>query len=510
MNIGENKKTASSVIAGLYEKHGWTFILLETVLLYVVIYASVVLKWPLREYLRFTILFPVFQASVKFGALGSTVEGAFVTLMYFPIPVLEYKETNDFYVVMSAICMLVFINAISVYMGSVVGKNRKIRIEMRGRFFAREKIEAEQSKRGVMNQLMVEALSLVHGQYACVIYGASDESARWKMYGMKAGDSSPVEIIDFEKDHPLFVCAERGEFFASNAVFYSDVFKARPEASVFRAIVCSPVKSERGAHGALMLCGKEDDESFNQYDVDIVTEMCAWTAAVIDKLEEETNRLRELAKKNRMSDIFSRFASESVAQTLMENSDVLKGSEKEVTVIVTDIMGFTALSEKLSPREIVGRLNRYYSIIVDIIIEMGGTIDKFVGDCVIAYWGAPFPDPNHELRAVEAAVKIRDSIDKLNGEWRRRDGIEFNTGIGVHSCRVIAGGVGGEKKRSYTIMGDEVDRAMEMESLTRKYNERLLLSESAARGVAGKYHVDIVGGDAETAIGNVYKVSSNI
>jgi adenylate cyclase len=169
-----------------------------------------------------------------------------------------------------------------------------------------------------------------------------------------------------------------------------------------------------------------------------------------------------------------------VADFVLENPGLLKGRWQEVTILVSDIRDFTAMSERTAPHDLVSQLNEYFTAMVDVIFENRGAIDKFIGDCIIAYWGAPAPDPEHAAHALDAAGDMARALDALNASWAARGMPRFSTGIAVHTCKVLIGNLGDERKKAFTIMGEEVDRAIALEAMTKQLGACVIASESAA------------------------------
>ena len=167
----------------------------------------------------------------------------------------------------------------------------------------------------------------------------------------------------------------------------------------------------------------------------------------------------------------------------IENSmgDVLKaevGTKEHVTILFSDIRGFTSISENETPERTVSMLNRYFSLWADAIFDEDGTIDKFVGDAVMALWGAPLKRDDHPVRAVRAALRLLEKLPELNVELKESGYPEIRIGIGINTGFAILGNIGSEKKLDYTVIGDAVNLASRIEGLTKQYSCGILVSES--------------------------------
>jgi adenylate cyclase len=179
--------------------------------------------------------------------------------------------------------------------------------------------------------------------------------------------------------------------------------------------------------------------------------------------------------------MFSRFVNPHVVQQLVQNGDLARGGEsRDITVLFSDIRGFTTLSENRSPQEVVALLNRYFTLQVDVVFRHGGSLDKFIGDCIMAFWGAPLDDPRHACNAVSAALEMAEVLKRFKEELGAQD-LDFDVGIGIHSGPAVVGLIGSDKRREYTAIGDTVNLASRIEGLTKGVTRILVSSETVAR-----------------------------
>ena len=203
------------------------------------------------------------------------------------------------------------------------------------------------------------------------------------------------------------------------------------------------------------------------YTVTMLTPLLfAWgfyfSAALSEYLHEKKSREQTVR-------IFNRFLDPRVVGSLIaqgETPQSLSGQAREITVLFSDIRGFTTLSEKRSPEEIVSLLNRYFSLQVEIIFRHGGTLDKFIGDAIMAFWGAPQNDPLHAQHAVAAALEMEQALLRFKKELGE-DGKDFDVGIGIHSGKAVVGFIGSETRMDYTAIGDTVNLSSRIEGLTK-------------------------------------------
>ena len=187
-------------------------------------------------------------------------------------------------------------------------------------------------------------------------------------------------------------------------------------------------------------------------------------------------------ERERTRDLFARFVPENVVDEVISCADGLRlgGQEREVTVMFSDLRGFTSFSESMSPKMVIEVLNRYLSGMSDTILDHGGTLCAYLGDGILAVFGAPVRQEDHADRALAAAREMICSRLPAFNEWMRSEGLGdgFQIGVGLHSGEVLAGNVGSERRLEYTVIGDTVNTASRIEGLTKPTPYQLLLSDS--------------------------------
>jgi adenylate cyclase len=196
----------------------------------------------------------------------------------------------------------------------------------------------------------------------------------------------------------------------------------------------------------------------------------------------------EEIKAKRIRAMFSSYVTEKIVNELIKNPDMAKlgGDRREVTVLFSDIRGFTTFSEKYAPEEVVSILNEYLSAMTEIIFRWEGTLDKFVGDEIVAFWGAPVPQENHAELAVRCALNMVEKLNELQGKWRQEGKTPLEAGFGLNTGEVLVGNIGAEgKKMDYTVIGDHVNLGARVEELTRKFNTNILITEFTLNKMKG-------------------------
>ena len=191
------------------------------------------------------------------------------------------------------------------------------------------------------------------------------------------------------------------------------------------------------------------------------------------------NYLIAEADRRKTRTLFGRYVSPTVVEQLTNQPDlvVLGGKRQDATVLFSDIRGFTSYSEAREPEEVVKRLNEYLAVMTATIFRHGGMIDKYMGDGIMAVFGVPVQQGDHAARAIRAALEMRERVEELNQLWEERGEPLFKTGIGLSSGSIVAGNIGCTERMDYTVIGEDVNLASRLESLTKDYQTQLIISE---------------------------------
>jgi len=247
-----------------------------------------------------------------------------------------------------------------------------------------------------------------------------------------------------------------------------------------RSTICAPLITESNVHGVVYADRLDPFAAFSADHLELISAVGAQIAVTVETVKAHKRLAHEeVARAN-----YSRFMPEYVVKQLLDNPNSFRlgGVNQTITVLFADIRGFTALSEHENPEKIVGLLNRYFSAMSEIIFAHGGTLDKYIGDGLMAIFGAPTATPEDALNAVKAAVAMQKRLIRLNQELAV-DGFEqISVGIGLHTGEATIGYVGSDKRSEYTAIGDTVNLAARLES--NALGGQILISEVTA-GVAG-------------------------
>jgi adenylate cyclase len=193
--------------------------------------------------------------------------------------------------------------------------------------------------------------------------------------------------------------------------------------------------------------------------------------------------------------LFSRYVPPMVVRELVKNPSMarLGGQRREMSVLFSDIRGFTTLSEAGKPEDVIAQLNEYFTHMVDILFQHHGTLDKFVGDMIMALFNAPVEDPDHADHAVQMGLAMLKGLAQLNAKWATEGKVGFDIGVGINTGEMIVGNVGSEKTLSYTVIGDNVNLGSRLESLNKEYNTHVIISEATCKKLKGSYNIKPLG-----------------
>jgi adenylate cyclase len=200
-------------------------------------------------------------------------------------------------------------------------------------------------------------------------------------------------------------------------------------------------------------------------------------------------------EKRMVKKLFSRYVSKDVFDQLVANPSLaaLGGARRHMTVLFSDIRGFTTLSEKGTPEDVVGQLNQLFTRMVAVVFDHRGTVDKFVGDMIMALYGAPLDDEDHADHAVQTALAMIRTIEEMNREWQAQGRPVLGIGIGINTGDMVAGNIGSDTIMSYTVIGDAVNLGARLESLNKDYGTQIIISEATRARLKGRYDIHPLG-----------------
>jgi adenylate cyclase len=200
------------------------------------------------------------------------------------------------------------------------------------------------------------------------------------------------------------------------------------------------------------------------------------------------NYVREQRERLRYRAQFAKYVSPDVVADILETREglALGGKRRKVTVLFSDIRGFTGISEKITPEQVVSFLSQYFAEVTQIVFKHGGTVDKFIGDGMMAIFGAPKAHDDDALRAVRTAIEMIELMKVKGPEWSKFLGKEPSIGVGINSGEAVVGSIGSELRSDYTAIGDTVNLASRLETLTKELGVPLVISETTAAEIGEK------------------------
>ncbi len=201
--------------------------------------------------------------------------------------------------------------------------------------------------------------------------------------------------------------------------------------------------------------------------------------------------VREQRERRRLSQFFS----PSVVREVVRHREGarLSSSRRMVTVLFSDIRGFTSISERLEPEQVAEMLREYLSEMTEIVFKHGGTVDKYIGDCVMALYNVPFADPDHAVHAVRTALEFQERTLAVSARWQERLGVSLRSGVGINTGEAIVGAMGSRQRLEYTAIGDTVNLASRLETATKDYAASIIISEDTRSHLRGDFLIRELG-----------------
>ena len=235
-----------------------------------------------------------------------------------------------------------------------------------------------------------------------------------------------------------------------------------------------------------------------------------WSHLIYNNFARE-NRLKLQIKKQ-----FEHYLEPKMVKKLQKNPNLLKlgGETKELTFLFSDIRGFTPISEKYktNPQGLTKVINKFLTPMTDIIMKNGGTIDKYMGDCIMAFWNAPIDTKNHKELAIKSALEMIDKLKELNENNGFGDNNKLNIGIGINSGKAVVGNMGSEQSFDYSVLGDAVNLASRLEGVSKNYDATLVVGEDTYKDVATQFNfkkLDDVQVKGKTEKVSIYSIYTN-
>ncbi len=263
-----------------------------------------------------------------------------------------------------------------------------------------------------------------------------------------------------------------------------------------RSAMCAPLWSSDNIIGVMQVDSPFHAGTFNEGDLDLFTALANYAAVAVERIRNAERVEHERQMRSRLE----RYHSPAVIELVMQQGDIAEEAvhrlkSARVTVLFADVVGFTPMAENLPPEDVAEALEGFFTHSVEAIFDHGGTLDKFIGDCVMAFFGAPMPQPDHAQRAVRAAVAIQRSIKRWNDERASRGAAPLLSRIALNSGPVVVGDVGSNKRVDYTVLGNTVNVAARLEQAATGPGEIVIGGATLAElaGTNGEFQTESLG-----------------
>jgi adenylate cyclase len=286
------------------------------------------------------------------------------------------------------------------------------------------------------------------------------------------------------------VMRERVAMLASDALFDARLdASASVQAMSVRSFMCAPLWNRNDVIG-VMYCDNPRAKRFTPEDLDVFTAFCSYAAVAIEQARLSTQLIEEMKRRERLQ----RYHSPAVVNRILHGGtgtdSPFLAQERDVTVMFCDLVAFTRLSEHKAPLEVATFLNNFFARMAEVIFEHEGTLDKFIGDAILAVFGAPFEQPDHAARAVAAARDMRRVLKAMNAE---PGATPLQMRIAINSGRALTGDIGSPRRREFTVLGDVVNTASRVEGVTAP--DQVLMTGSTWNRVKDAFKTRKVGSD---------------
>jgi len=290
---------------------------------------------------------------------------------------------------------------------------------------------------------------------------------------------------------------------------------------IVTSILTRPIEEVVGAMKRIIASNDLSERVPVEYD-DEVGQLSHTFNVMLSELSRAYDQIKKFAfdavvaqkREMKIRNVFQLYVPKDVIEQVFLNPEsMLVGDNRVVSILFSDIRSFTSISEKMAPDVLVNSLNRYFSAMVDVIMDHGGVVDKYIGDAIMAIFGAPVKHEDDALQSVEAGLGMVKALEAFNEGQRREGSQEFRIGLGINYGVVTVGNIGCERKMNYTVIGDMVNLASRLEGLTKKYHQPILVSESVHHKIKDRLPcrlIDIVAVKGKTQGVKIYTTRESL
>src|SRR5215475_2000092 len=306
---------------------------------------------------------------------------------------------------------------------------------------------------------------------------------------MRNRDGSVPPKVSISRTIVNTVMRDRVAMLAKDALYDSRLHASDSIQSMnIRSFMCAPLWNQNDVIGVLY-CDNPRSKKFITDDLEVFAALCNYAAVAIEQARLSLRLLDESKRRERLT----RYHSPGVINRIMQEGDAdgaFMAQERDVSVMFCDIVGFTTMSQHAPPQEIADMLNDFFGRMGEVIFEHDGTLDKFIGDAILAVFGAPFEQPDHATKAVAAALAMQRELIKANAEHPDRP---LRMRIAINSGRALTGDIGSPKRREFTVLGDVVNTASRLESTVAK-PDQIVISKNTLEKIGNAFQVQPLGG----------------
>jgi adenylate cyclase len=306
---------------------------------------------------------------------------------------------------------------------------------------------------------------------------------------MRNRDGSVPPKVSISRTIVNTVMRDRVAMLAKDALYDSRLHASDSIQSMnIRSFMCAPLWNQNDVIGVLY-CDNPRSKKFITDDLEVFAALCNYAAVAIEQARLSLRLLDESKRRERLT----RYHSPGVINRIMQDGDAegaFMAQERDVSVMFCDIVGFTTMSQHAPPQEIADMLNDFFGRMGEVIFEHDGTLDKFIGDAILAVFGAPFEQPDHATKAVAAALAMQRELIKANAEHPERP---LRMRIAINSGRALTGDIGSPKRREFTVLGDVVNTASRLESTVAK-PDQIVISKNTLEKIGNAFQVQPLGG----------------
>jgi len=335
-----------------------------------------------------------------------------------------------------------------------------------------------------LQEITARCCDILRSGYACIFMRDNEENRFFFVKAVWPMKDVDYKNITMKSEDPLPLHMDK----VNGTVLIQDM-KAWPDLSKFIRMsfdfaptsIMGARLSARDKHlGYLFIANEKGAIPFTEDDAVLFTGFANQAAAAIENVRLFDERLKEETEKARVRHIFQQYMAKQVVDELIKDPQKVKpgGRRQEVTILFSDIRGFTSMAETMDPEQLLKKLNEYFTVMIDVVFKYDGLLDKFIGDAIMAVFGAPVKHGDDAERAVRTAIEMQTALERLNNKWIEEGEQTFDIGIGLNTGPVVVGNIGDIRRMEYTVIGDNVNLAQRIENLTRRYRSSIIISQS--------------------------------